>query len=127
MHEVRHLVSLMQTLLERGWQLPQALHTAWQQVHACPMHLLLLLLPAAVLPCLLGCIFTRTESTLGRVQQEQETKNPSDMQHYGLLHPMLAKHGDGGRPWWFAKEAACQGSRGQTAIPSEPEVCCLPC
>lgn len=32
-HEVRHLVSLMQTLLERGWLLPQALRTAWQQVH----------------------------------------------------------------------------------------------
>ena len=32
MHELRHLVSLIQTLLERGWPLPQALGTAWDQV-----------------------------------------------------------------------------------------------
>ena len=31
-HELRHLISLMQTLLERGCQLPEALQTAWDQV-----------------------------------------------------------------------------------------------
>ena len=35
-HELHHLVSLMQTLLERGWQLPQALSTAWDQVQPSP-------------------------------------------------------------------------------------------
>ena len=32
MHELRQVVSLIHTLLQRSWHLPQALRTAWDQV-----------------------------------------------------------------------------------------------
>ncbi len=37
-HELRHLASLVQTLLERGWGLSDALSTAWDQVSCVPNH-----------------------------------------------------------------------------------------
>lgn len=32
MHELKHMASLLKSLLERGWNLPLALHTSWLQV-----------------------------------------------------------------------------------------------